>query len=113
VRGFFQRSKDATVGFAARAAINSKLRGIGEVTDLAIDTKNKSMRVRVELIGESEPIEVNVTEYYLRRSDRGSKITIESATASRQWVDIALQQFVVGKSFPIPPQAEPYLGFLM
>jgi len=112
VRGFFQRSKDATVGFAARTAINSKLRGIGEVTDLTIDTKNKSMRLRLELVGETEPIEVNVSEYYLRQSDRGSKITIDSATASRPWVDVALQQFVIGKSFPIPSQAEPYLGFL-
>src|SRR5437763_14304605 len=87
-RSFFQRSKDATVGFAARIAINAKLRGIGEMTELAIDTKNKSVRLKLELIGEPEPIEIHVTRYRLRSSkDGGARFTIEAATASRQWLD--------------------------
>lgn len=112
-RSFFQRSKDATVGFAARVAINAKLRGIGEMTELSIDTKNKQIRLRLELIGEREPIEIDVTRYRLRSNDdRGARLTIEEATASRPWLDAALQEFVVGETFPIPPKAEALLKLL-
>jgi hypothetical protein len=112
VRSLFQRSKDATVGFAARAAINSKLRGIGEVTDLTIDTRNKTLRVEVELIGENEPVVIHVTEYRLHTGNRGPLVTIERATTSREWLNVALQQFVIGKKFPIPPKVEPLLRLL-
>jgi hypothetical protein len=112
VRNFFQRSKDATVGFAARVAINTKLRGIGEMTELSIDTKTKRVRLRLELIGENEPIDIEITKYRLRSSERGAQLTIEGATASRQWLDVALQQFVIGETFPVPQKAEALLKLL-
>ena len=100
------------MGFAARVAINSKLRGIGEMTELAIDTKNRRLRVRLELKGEQEPIEIDVTRYELRRDHRGAEITIQGATASKQWLDVAIQEFVIGQSFPIPAKAEALLKLL-
>ena len=113
VRGLFQRSKDAAVGFAARVAINSKLRGIGEMTELAVDTKNRRLRVRLELLGENEPIDIDVTRYELHRGPRGAEITIEGAKTSKQWLNAAIREFVIGKSFPIPPKAEALLKFLV
>jgi hypothetical protein len=112
VRGFFQRSRDATVGFGAKVAINSKLKGIGEVTELAIDTKNKRVRIRLELIGENEPVEIDVTRYRLHTTDRGAQLTIEGATASREWLNLVLQQFVIGQTFPVPAKAEVLLKLL-
>jgi len=58
VRAFLRRSKEATLAFTARVAVNSKLKGIGEMTELSIDTKKRRVRVRLELVGEAEPIEV-------------------------------------------------------
>ena len=112
MRRFLQRAKDVTVGFGARAAINSRLRGIGEVTELAIDTRNKTIRARLELLGENEPLDIHVTEYRLHTGNRGPRITIERARASREWLNTALQQFVIGRSFPIPAKAEPLLKLL-
>ena len=110
--GFFQRTKDATVGFAARVAINTKLRGIGEMTELSIDTKNKRVWIRLDLVGERDPIEVEITKYHLRTAGTGMQLTIEDATASRQWLTVALREFVVGQSFPVPPKAEALLKLL-
>ena len=112
MRGLFQRSKDATVGFAARVAINARLRGIGEMTELSIDTKKKTVRLRLDLIGENEPIDIEITKYLLRTSERGAQLTIEGATASRQWLDVAIQQFVIGQTFPVPPKAVALLKLL-
>ena len=112
MRGLFQRSKDAAVGFAARVAINTKLRGIGEMTELAIDTKNRRLRLRLELVGEKEPIHIDVTRYELQRDPGGAQITIHSATASKQWLNVAIREFVIGQSFSIPPRAEALLKLL-
>ena len=111
MRGFLQRAKDVTVGFGARTAINSRLRGIGEVTELAIDTKSKTIHVRLELRGENEPLDIHVTDYRLHTGNR-PEITIERARASREWLNAALQQFVIGRTFPIPAKAEPLLKLL-
>ena len=107
-----QRSKDATVGFAARIAINSKLRGIGEMTELSIDTKSKRLRLRLELVGEKEPVDIEITKYHLRTNDRGTQLTIEGATTSREWLNVALQEFVIGESFPVPAKVEGLLKML-
>ena len=82
------------------------------MTELAIDTENKRIRLRLDLIGESEPVEIDVTRYRLHTTDSGAHLTIESATASRQWLNIALQQFVIGQTFPVPPKAEALLKLL-
>ena len=82
------------------------------MTELLVDTKNKTVRVQLELLGEHEPIDIAITEYELHRNSRGARITIHRARASRQWMTTALEQFVIGKSFPIPAKAEPFLKLL-
>jgi hypothetical protein len=114
VRNFLRRSKDATVAFTARVAVNTQLRGIGKVTELSIDTKSKSVRLRVELAGEQEPIEVHVTRYRLSNdgAEAEVRLTIEEATASREWLTIVLQEFVIGQSFAVPEKAQSLLKLL-
>jgi hypothetical protein len=112
VKRLFQRAKDVTIGFGARTAINARLHGIGEVTELLIDTRNKTIRVQLDLLGEHEPIEIAITKYELHRNQRGAQITIHRVRASRQWMNTALEQFVIGKAFPIPAKAEPILKLL-
>ncbi|HJT82693.1 MAG TPA: hypothetical protein VJ719_15965, partial [Chthoniobacterales bacterium] len=64
-----------------------------------------------ELLGENEPLDIHVTEYQLHTGPR-PRITIERARASREWLNAALQQFVIGRTFPIPAKAEPLIRFL-
>jgi hypothetical protein len=112
VHAFFRRSKDATLGFTARVAVNSKLKGIGEMTELSIDTKKRRVRVRLELVGEAEPIEVEITKYNLENKESGARLTIEEATASREWLNVALREFVVGRTIEIPAKAAALLKLL-
>ncbi len=93
LRDVFHRSKDATFAFTARVAINTKLRSIGQMTELSIDTNKKRVRARLELLG---------TTY----------ITIEEATSSREWVTVALSEFVVGQDFALPAKAGALLKLL-
>src|SRR5437764_14655576 len=67
LRDVLHRSKDATVAFTVRVAINTKLRSIGQMTELLVDTKNKRVRVRLDLVGEKEPIEIDILRYSLKQ----------------------------------------------
>jgi len=112
VRTFLRRSKDATLAFTARVASNSYLKGIGEMTELSIDTKKRRVRVRLELRGEVEPIEVEITKYSLKNKDSAASLTIEEATASREWLAVALREFVIGRTIDIPSKAGALLKLL-
>jgi hypothetical protein len=100
------------LGFTARVAINTKLRSIGQMTELLIDTKNKRVRARLELLGENEPIEVEILGYSFKQNGETSYITFEDATSSREWLTAALREFVVGRDLPIPAKAGAVLKLL-
>ncbi len=82
------------------------------MTELSIDTKKKRVRVRLELVGEAEPIEVEITKYNLKNHDSGARLTIEEATASREWLVIALREFLVGRTIELPAKAVALLKLL-
>jgi hypothetical protein len=112
IQTFLRRSKDATLGFTTRLAINTQLRGIGEMTELSIDTKKKRVRVRLELVGEKEPINVEIIRYSLKVKGESTHITIEEATSSRQWLTVALREFIVGQDLAVPAKAVVLLQLL-
>ena len=100
------------MAFAVRFATNTKLRSIGEMTELSIDTKTKRVRVRLELLGEKEPIEVEILRYTLKEKGAATYITIEEATSSREWLTVALREFIVGEDLAIPAKAGAVLKLL-
>jgi hypothetical protein len=112
VQNFFRKSKDVTLAVAARLAVNTKLRGIGQMTELSIDTKKRCVLLRLELIGEAEPIEIEIVRYNLKTKEGVTKLTIEEATASRPWLASALQEFVVGETLSVPKKAAAILKLL-
>jgi len=112
LRDVFHRSKDATLAFTARVAINTKLRSIGQMTEFLIDTKNRRVRARVDLLGENEPIEIEILRYSLKEKGETTYITIEEAISSREWLTAALREFVVGQDLPIPSKAGAVLKLL-
>jgi hypothetical protein len=101
------------LAFTVRLAINTKLRSIGEMTELSIDTKEKRVRVRLELLGEKEPVDIEILRYSLKGKVEATHITIEEVTSSREWLTVALREFVVGKDLRIPAKAGVILKLLM
>jgi len=82
------------------------------MTELSIDTKNKRVRVRLELLGEKEPIDVEILRYSLKENGETTCITIEAVTSSREWLTAALREFVVGQDLTLPAKAGAVLKFL-
>ena len=86
---------------------------MGQMTELSIDTKDKRVRVRLELLGEKEPIDVEILRYSLKEKGKTTCITIEEVTSSREWLTVALREFVVGQDLAIPAKAGAVLKLLM
>jgi hypothetical protein len=82
------------------------------MTELAIDTKQKRVRIRLELVGEKEPIDVEIIRYSLKVKGESTRVRIEEATSSRQWLDVALREFIVGQDFAVPTKAGALLQLL-
>jgi hypothetical protein len=112
VRALLRGSKDAALAFTARKFLNTRLRGIGEVSDLSIDTEKRACQLRLDLLGEAEPIDIYITKYALKRSGEKTMLTVVGATASRKWLAAALREFVVGQTFAIPAKAGGVLRLL-
>src|SRR5262245_27199661 len=112
LRDLSGNSKDAALAFGARRVINARINRIGVVTELFIDTKSQSMQLRLQLRGETQPIDVQVKKYRLEQAGNQATLMIVEATASREWVDGALQEFVVGRRFEIPPTVASVLKLL-
>jgi hypothetical protein len=85
-----------------RSLLNRKIRTFGHVTNLALDTAEHSLDLRVALHGESEPVDVRVNKYEIDHTASGPLLTIVDATTSRVWLTAALREFAVGHSWPIP-----------
>ena len=100
------------MAFTTRVAFNTKLRSIGKMTELSIDTKEKRVRVRLDLLGEEQPIDVEVLRYSLKEKGETTYITIEEVTSSREWLTIALREFIVGQDLAIPAKAGAVLKLL-
>jgi hypothetical protein len=74
------------------------------MTELSIDTKKKRVRVRLELVGEKEPIDVEIIRYSLKVKGESTHMTIEEATSSRQWLTVALREFTSARILLCPPK---------
>jgi hypothetical protein len=112
VRTLLRGSKDAALAFTARTFLNTRLRVIGEVSELSIDTTSRACRLRLDLLGEAEPIDIHITKYALKQSGEKTMLMVVGATASRKWLAAALREFVVGQTFAIPAKAGGVLNLL-
>ena len=55
---------------------------------------------------------MEITKYSLKNKDAAARLTIEEATASREWLSVALREFVVGRTIDIPAKAGALLKLL-
>ena len=112
LRRVVRGSKDAALAFGVRTYFNNRLRRIGEMTELSIDTKKRVLHVRMDLRGEASPIKIHVNKYDLKKSGTATTLTIVEVTASREWLAEALREFVTGRSFKLPASAGAVLKLL-
>jgi hypothetical protein len=64
------------------------------------------------LLGETESIDIDILRYSLKEKGEMTYMTVEDATSSREWLAVALREFVVGQDLAIPAKAGAVLKLL-
>jgi hypothetical protein len=101
----FTSLKEAALESAVKAFINREIEKFGVITELAIDTRRKTMRAELDLKGETSRILITVGGYDLSEKDGEIRIAFQNVTASREWIAAALNQYVVSRTFQLPNAA--------
>ncbi len=105
----FNKVKDIALSKGAKMAINSQIEAYGEVLELDLNSKDKSMEMKVLLDGELEPLSVQVRHYEFTQIAGQHELSISGVTTSRAWINALASEFLEGKTFPI---SEKYAGML-
>jgi hypothetical protein len=112
--GFFSDSKDRMVESMALPMLNnSLLQPYGQATSLKLNSSDKSAAVVLNLKGESQPVEIQLTRYELQREGEKVYLIIQSATTSREWLTTLAREHLLNKKLELPPQVAAYAGRLL
>jgi len=92
---------------------NIVLKDIAELTSLRFDLETRTAYIQVQLVGESETIEVWVDGFAIIPDDGSYKFVIDQANSNRIWLDNILSR-IVKKTWKIPntPQFAAQIAFV-
>jgi hypothetical protein len=95
-------AKDAGVSFLVQRAVAQWLQPYGRMLNLSIDSKNSRIHIELMPKGESQSVTLEIEEYQLTSAAGAEFIVIKKASASREWIDALIQDFVIGRPLPLP-----------
>ena len=80
---------------------NIVLKGIAELKDFNFDLDARTSYVQIQLLGESETIEVWLEDFSIVSDEDSHKLIIQQAKSNRLWLNNLLSR-VAGKAWKIP-----------
>lgn len=94
--------RDRAVEAGARAYVNGKIDRFGSVTRFELNSRERTLLLELELKGETSPISVAVGSYYITEDNGARYIAFGNVQASREWIGLALVQYLAGRRFKLP-----------
>ena len=87
----FNNTKDWTISKTAPTILNKLISAndwndVGKIAKLSIDSSVKTISLDIMLLGESEPIHLEITKYSFTKIDDVYWLECESISVSRQWM---------------------------
>ncbi len=106
----FGSIKDSLASGAAKALLAGRIERYGRLLDLRIRSREKTLSAVIQLAGESEEVRIEVGRYRVTGASGSFALVIEEVAASREWLQLLLEDFLVGKPLPLPNLATLALG---
>lgn len=103
--GVFTAAKDAVASQAARSYVNGLIKRYGEVRELKIDSRAKTVAVVCELKGESEPVKIHVGAYRIVAEGELRFVEITACSCSKEWLQNLLEDHVRDRRLKLPAWA--------
>jgi hypothetical protein len=101
----FTAAKDAVASQAARTYVNGLIKRYGEVRELKIDSRAKTVSLVCELKGEAEPVAIRVDAYRIVAEGELRFVEITACTCSRVWLQHLLEDQVCNRRLKLPSWA--------
>jgi hypothetical protein len=102
--------KDSLASSAAKAMLAGRIERYGRLLDLRIRSREKTIGAVLMLAGESEEVRIEVTRYRVVASGGEHTLVIEGIATSREWLQLLLEDFLLGQPIPVPSVATLALG---
>jgi len=92
---------------------NIILKGIAELKDFSFDLEPRAAYVQIQLVGESETIDVWMEDFAIVNDDGAYHLIVQKAESNRIWLSNILSR-ITGKAWKIPeiPQLAPHLELI-
>jgi hypothetical protein len=102
--GSLADSKDRLISERIKQELNTHLARYGEVLDVKLNTRERSVQLSIKLKGEPDPTTVNIGKYELVKEDTKLWMTFHSQSiqASREWLTLLLQDQAGRQRLPVP-----------
>ena len=102
--GSLADSKDRLISERIKQELNTHLARYGDVLDVKLNTRERSVQLSIKLKGEPDPTTVNIGKYELIKEDTKLWVTFHSQSiqASREWLTLLLQDQAGRHRLPIP-----------
>ncbi len=101
----FTAAKDAVASQAARTYVNGLITRYGQVRELKIDSRAKTVALVCELVGEIEVVNVRVDSYRLSSENGQHFVEILTCSCSRPWLQNLLADHACGRRLVLPAWA--------
>jgi hypothetical protein len=98
----FSGLKDSLTSTAAKSLLASRLDRYGNLTDLRIHSREKTISAELMLEGEDVPVGIHIGRYRVTGRSGGHALVVESISATRPWLQNLLQDLLLGKPLPVP-----------
>jgi hypothetical protein len=102
--GSLADSKDRLISERIKQELNTRIARYGEVLDVKLNTRERSVQLSIKLKGEADPITVNFGKYELIKENQQLWLAVDSQRieASREWLTLLLQDQAGRQRLPIP-----------
>lgn len=78
-----------------------------------LDSKSKSISFSIHPKGEEDPIDFKVDKYNLTNENGKFFIEVSDISTNREWMNIAIGNFMPKGKFPIPAEYEKLIRLVM
>ena len=111
---FFSGFKDRLIEQGALSYLNSTfLEPYGQATSLQLNSKERTMKLRLELKGETVPVELELTDYEIAHEDGRYFALVKGVGTSREWLTTLAREQLCNRRFELGPKAGPLLMKLL
>ena len=110
---FLDKTKGAAVSVAGKQFLSSYLQKYGTMLHFSVQPDTKKIHAEILLKGEASPIQVTLDGYELDGPAGKPTLRVTKVSASREWLEVVLREFIEGKPIELPPKAAPLLKLLL